>query len=101
MVGFRAYPIESTLAARARGQRMDFDVEITVLMAWRGVPIINLPVPVRYLARDEGGVSHFQPFWDNLRFSWLHARLSTRLWFRWFLGLIPKRNPSPEKQKIG
>lgn len=77
MVGFRLYPVESTLAARAGGNRMDFDVEIPVRMAWRGTPIVNLPVPVRYLGAEEGGVSHFQPLQDNLRFSWLHARLTT------------------------
>lgn len=83
MVGFRVYPVEATLAAGAQGDRMDFDVEITVRMAWAGVPIVNVPVKVRYLTKSEGGVSHFQPFWDNLRFSWLHTRLCTTLFFRW------------------
>lgn len=86
MVGFRLYPIDETLAARAGGNRMDFDVEIPVRMAWRGVPIINLPVPVRYLTEEEGGVSHFQPVWDNVRFSWLHARLTTWSFFRRLFG---------------
>ena len=83
MVGFRLYPIQATLEARARGNRMDFDVEIPVRMAWNRVPIINLPVPVRYLSEDEGGVSHFQPLRDNLRFSWLHTKLCTTVFFRW------------------
>ena len=83
MVGFRLYPIPSTLAAKAAGDRMDFDVEIPVRMSWAGVPIINLPVPVRYLTKAEGGVSHFQPLRDNLRFSWLHTRLCTKVFFRW------------------
>ena len=85
MVGFRLYPIAATLSAQARGDRMDFDVEVPIRMAWRQTPIVNLPVPVRYLSKEEGGVSHFQPLRDNLRFSWLHARLSTWAFFRWAL----------------
>lgn len=88
MVGFRLYPVEATLNARAGGNRMDFDVEIPVRMAWNQVPIINVPVPVRYLSEEDGGVSHFQPLRDNLRFSWLHTRLCTKLFFRWLGGLL-------------
>ena len=95
MVGFRLYPIESTLDARATGDRMDFDVEIPVRMAWNRVPIVNLPVPVRYLSKDEGGVSHFQPLRDNLRFSWLHTRLCTKLFFRWLAGRLGFRKQLP------
>jgi len=93
MVGFRVYPIEATLAARAGGDRMDFDVEIPVRMAWRGVPIVNFPVPVRYLSAEEGGVSHFQPLRDNLRFSWLHTRLCTTVFFRWLARAMTRRLP--------
>lgn len=83
MVGFRLYPIAATLASGTRGDRMDFDVEVVVRMAWRGTPIVNLPVPVRYLSAEEGGVSHFQPFRDNLRFSWMHSRLCTEACVNW------------------
>lgn len=93
MVGFRVYPISATLAAGAGGDRMDFDVEIPVRMAWRGVPIVNFPVPVRYLTEDEGGVSHFQPLWDNVRFSWLHTRLCTTVFFRWLVRGLTRRLP--------
>lgn len=77
MVGFRVYPVDAALRARVWGDRMDFDVEIAVRMAWAGVPIVNLPVPVRYLTEEEGGTSHFQPFRDNVRLGWLHSRLCT------------------------
>jgi polyprenyl-phospho-N-acetylgalactosaminyl synthase len=83
MIGFRVYPLAAALAADARGDRMDFDVEIVVLMARAGTPVVNLPVGVRYLARDEGGVSHFQPLRDNLRFCRIHSRLCTEALFGW------------------
>lgn len=77
MVGFRIYPLAAALAARVRSTRMDFDIEIAVRLAWRGLPIINLPVAVRYLSPEEGGISHFRLLRDNLRISWLHTRLTT------------------------
>ncbi len=73
--GFRVYPLEPALGAGARGDHMEFDQELPVRMIWRGVPVRNLPTPVRYLPREEGGVSHFQLVRDNLRISALHARL--------------------------
>lgn len=91
LIGFRLYPLESTLAAGVSGHRMDFDVEVAVRMSWAGVPIVNFPIPVRYLSQEEGGVSHFRPLLDNLAFSWLHTRLCTTACFRWIgrrLGLV-------------
>ena len=98
MCGFRVYPLEAALAAPRTGDRMDFDIEIAVRMAWMGVPIINLPTKVRYLARDEGGVSHFHLLRDNLRIGWMHTRLSmTALLWRPLLRLLgraPRRLPA-------
>lgn len=92
MVGFRVYPLAATLACGARGNRMDFDIEVAVRLAWAGVPIVNLPVPVRYLSEEEGGTSHFQLVRDNLRISWLHTRLTTNSIFRRLVG--PARRPA-------
>ncbi|MFW2388415.1 MAG: glycosyltransferase family 2 protein [Polyangiales bacterium] len=84
MVGFRVYPLAAATSVPVRGDRMDFDVEIAVRMARAGVPIVNLPVGVRYLSGDEGGVSHFRIFGDNLRLSWMHTRLCVQGLWRWF-----------------
>jgi len=81
--GFRVYPIAEALDAAARGDRMDFDIEIAVRLVWAGVPIVNLPTRVRYLPRAEGGISHFRPWADNLAISWMHTRLVLgSLWWR-------------------
>ncbi len=82
MVGFRVYPLGRVVPVE--GDRMDFDVEIAVRMARAGVPVINLPVGVRYLTATEGGTSHFQLIGDNLRLTWLHTRLCVVGLFRWF-----------------
>ncbi|MES1172289.1 MAG: glycosyltransferase family 2 protein [Bacteroidota bacterium] len=73
--GYRVYPLDAALAARARGDRMSFDIEIAVRLAWAGVPIINLPTRVRYLPREAGGVSHFRLVRDNVAITLMHVRL--------------------------
>lgn len=77
MVGFRVYPLASMDVAARCGDRMDFDIEVAVRLVWSGVEIVNLPVGVRYLSAEDGGVSHFRLVRDNLRISWLHTRLTT------------------------
>jgi polyprenyl-phospho-N-acetylgalactosaminyl synthase len=97
MIGFRVYPLDAVARTRASGNRMDFDIEIAVRLAWSGIPVINEPVEVRYLDPTEGGVSHFQLFWDNARFSWLHSKLMTlkcTYWAQERLGLRRRRLPA-------
>jgi len=86
MIGFRVYPLDAVGRIGPTGDHMDFDIEVAVRLAWSGAPVVNLPVEVRYLSADEGGVSHFQPLWDNLRFSWLHSKLCTLRCVRAVLG---------------
>ena len=90
MCGFRVYPVGPALAAGARGDAMDFDIEIAVRMVWLGVPVINLATRVRYLRADQGGVSHFRMFRDNALISWVHTRLVTLRILRG-LGLAARR----------
>lgn len=75
MCGFRIYPVGEAIAAAARGDRMDFDPEIAVRMVWRGVPVVNVPTRVRYPEAEEGAVSHFHLFWDNVAISKMHSVL--------------------------
>ena len=83
MIGFRIYPIEAALATETASNRMEFDVEILVRLVRAGLPVVNLPVGVRYLSAAEGGVSHFRMVRDNLAFSALHARLTTAFALQW------------------
>ena len=78
LFGFRVYPVAPLLAAMDETSWMrgyDFDAEAAVRLCWRGVRPISLPVPVRYLRRDQGGVSHFRYGRDNLLLTWMHLRL--------------------------
>lgn len=75
LCGFRVYPVKPARRVRVKGDRMDFDPEIAVRMVWAGVPVLNRATKVRYLTAEEGGISHFQVFHDNVRISWMHTRL--------------------------
>jgi hypothetical protein len=56
-------------------RRFDFDVEAVVRLSWGGLPAINLPAPVRYFSPEEGGVSHFNYWRDNVLLTSMHSRL--------------------------
>jgi glycosyltransferase involved in cell wall biosynthesis len=78
LFGFRVYPVRALLEVMQAARwmrRFDFDPEAAVRLAWRGVPPLNLPAPVRYLRPEEGGVSHFNYWRDNVLLSWMHFRL--------------------------
>ncbi len=87
LFGFRVYPLAplvQVLGSRHGGRRYDFDTEAAVRLGWAGVPPVNLPAPVRYFSRAEGGVSHFHYVRDNITLVWLHTRLITELLlWRW------------------
>ncbi len=76
LCGFRVYPLEAAVAAQARGDRMDFDPEIAVRMVWMGLPVVNVDTKVRYVPPEEGGISHYRAFRDNVLVSLIHARLT-------------------------
>ena len=78
LFGFRVYPITPLLRTfddTRWMRRFDFDSEAAIRLAWQGVPPINVPTPVRYFRREDGGVSHFNYWRDNVLLSWMHFRL--------------------------
>jgi glycosyltransferase involved in cell wall biosynthesis len=78
LFGFRVYPVAPLLRIMERTRwmrRFDFDCEAAVRLAWLGVPLINIRVPVRYFRPEQGGVSHFRYFRDNAWLTWMHTRL--------------------------
>jgi len=79
LFGFRVYPIAPLTAVMQRSRwmrRFDFDPEAVVRLSWRGVPLVNLPAPVRYFNAAEGGVSHFNYWRDNVLLTCMYLRLS-------------------------
>jgi glycosyltransferase involved in cell wall biosynthesis len=73
MCGLRVYPLARVLPLLGpSGDRMEFDPEVLVRLAWAGAPLRFHPVAVRY---PPGGTSGFRGLEDNLRISWMHTRL--------------------------
>jgi glycosyltransferase involved in cell wall biosynthesis len=78
LFGMRVYPIQplrQVMESTRWARRFDFEPEVAVKLAWLGVPVINLPTPVRYFSIQEGGVSHFRYLRDNTLLIWMHTRL--------------------------
>ena len=70
--GFRLYPLKN-LPDNFFTNKFEFEIEVIVRTAWRGVPLINIPVKVLYDPDER--VSHFRPFKDFTRVSIVHTIL--------------------------
>ncbi len=78
LFGMRIYPIEELLAVMHStrwARRFDFEPEVAVRMAWHRVPVINIATPVRYISKQEGGISQFKYGRDNVLLTGMHIRL--------------------------
>ena len=72
--GFRLYPLNKLQKIHFLTRRYEFEVEIIVRAAWRGVNVENVPIKVYYPPVEER-VSHFRPLQDFTRISILNTVL--------------------------
>lgn len=96
LFGMRLYPaaqLIEVMEATTFARRFDFDPEVAVRLAWHGVPILNLPTPVRYPSKEEGGISQFRYLRDNTLLTWMHARLFAGFLLRLPLLVLRGGNP--------
>ena len=70
--GFRMYPLRA-LPTKLVTHKFEFEIEVIVRAAWKGVEVKN--VPIRVLYDPEERVSHFRPFTDFTRISILNTVL--------------------------
>lgn len=77
--GLRRYPLPASLNLGATGRGYDFESEVLVRAARRGVPIVEVPVSVVYPPRAER-VSHFHVVRDPARIvvRLVHTALTVR-----------------------
>src|SRR3546814_184131 len=71
--GFRLYPLKKLQGIRFYTTKFEFEVEVIVKAAWRGIPVRNIPIRVLYDPAER--VSHFRPFRDFTRISILNTWL--------------------------
>jgi glycosyltransferase involved in cell wall biosynthesis len=72
--GYRAYPLQLLKGTRFITRKYEFEIEVLVKAAWKGIEIDSVPVSV-YYAPKETRVSHFRPFKDFTRISILNTFL--------------------------
>lgn len=72
--GFRLYPVARLQSMSFITRRFEFEIEVIVRAAWKGIPVISVPVSV-YYASPEERISHFRPFIDFTRISILNTLL--------------------------
>jgi glycosyltransferase involved in cell wall biosynthesis len=64
--GYRLYPVKLLQPIRFRTKKFEFEIEVLVLSAWRGIKISEVSIRVFYPAKGER-ISHFRPFTDFAR----------------------------------
>ena len=70
--GFRLYPI-SCMSKYYFTTKFELEIEVIVRAAWRGIPVMNIPIAVSYDKAER--VSHFRPVKDFTRISILNTVL--------------------------
>ena len=79
--GFRLYPLDKIKDIRFYTTRFEFEVEILVRAAWKGIKILSIPVNVYYPPKEER-VTHFRKFRDFTRVSIVNTVLVFMALFR-------------------
>jgi glycosyltransferase involved in cell wall biosynthesis len=72
--GYRLYPIHLLKKTKFITRKYEFEIEVIVRAAWKGIKIDWVPVKV-YYAPKETRISHFRPFQDFSRISVLNTIL--------------------------
>jgi glycosyltransferase involved in cell wall biosynthesis len=72
--GFRLYPLEPMKKMHFVTRKYEFEIEVLVRLAWKGVKVISVPVTVYYAPKEER-ISHFRPYKDFFRISVLNTIL--------------------------
>jgi glycosyltransferase involved in cell wall biosynthesis len=94
--GYRSYPVYLINKMRFFTRKYEFEIEVLVRSAWKGIAIDAIPVKVFY-APGNLRISHFRPFADFTRISLLNTVLVLVAFFYikprdFFLRLFKKNN---------
>lgn len=95
--GFRLYPLKEIEEIKLFTGMYEFELEIIVKAAWRGIKVMNIPIKVYYPPAGER-VSHFKPLRDFTRISLLNTFLVlvALLWYypKKFISSLTRENIS-------
>jgi glycosyltransferase involved in cell wall biosynthesis len=74
--GYRLYPLKPLQNVSFLTRKYEFEIEVIVRGAWKGLDVIEVPVKVFYPEKEKR-ISHFRPFRDFTRISILNTLLVT------------------------
>ncbi|WP_430813720.1 DUF2062 domain-containing protein [Carboxylicivirga sp. RSCT41] len=74
--GYRLYPIKALEKKKWFCSKYEFEIEVIVRAAWKGIEVKCIPIDVYYPSPEER-VTHFRPFKDFVRISVLNTILVT------------------------
>jgi glycosyltransferase involved in cell wall biosynthesis len=72
--GYRLYPVKRMEKMRFFTRKYEFEIEVLVRCAWKGIKVVSVPVSVFYAPKEER-ITHFRPFKDFARISLLNTVL--------------------------
>lgn len=72
--GYRLYPLDPVRTMRFFTRKYEFEIEVLVRSAWKGVHVDAIPISV-YYAPGGKRITHFRPFRDFTRISILNTIL--------------------------
>ena len=72
--GYRLYPVKSLSTLTFFTRKYEFEIEVIVRAAWKGITVMCVPVKVFYPEKEKR-ISHFRPFRDFSRISVLNTVL--------------------------
>ncbi len=72
--GYRLYPVKRMRNIWLFTTKFELEIEVIVKSAWRGIPVISVPVKVYYAPQGER-ITHFRPGKDFTRISFLNTYL--------------------------
>ena len=72
--GYRLYPLGPIKTMRFFTRKYEFEIEVLVRLAWKGIKVVPVPVSVYYAPKEER-ISHFRPYKDFFRISVLNTIL--------------------------
>ncbi len=72
--GYRLYPLKPIKNIRFFTKKFEFEIEVLVRAAWKGIKITSVPINVFYASKEKR-ISHFRPVRDFIRVSILNSVL--------------------------
>ncbi|MFC2101293.1 DUF2062 domain-containing protein [Bacteroidota bacterium] len=72
--GYRLYPLKLLENIRFFTKKFEFEIEVLVRAAWKGIHITSVPVDIFYASKEKR-ITHFRPFRDFTRVSILNTVL--------------------------